>query len=87
VSVVRGERRLPERIPRRNGRAKTTAGPTENALCPSTEGSLEPKRSEHGFAVACGAGAGGQTTPTTDGGNLIAKTKAYVTSGGQKPCP
>jgi hypothetical protein len=41
----------------------------------------------HGFAVAYGAGAGGQTTPTTDGGNLIAKTQAYVTPGGQKPCP
>jgi hypothetical protein len=41
----------------------------------------------HGFAVAYGAGAGGQTTPTTDGGNLIAKTKAYAAAGGQTACP
>ena len=41
----------------------------------------------HGFGVAYGAGAAGQTTPSTDGGNLVAKVNAYVTSGGQKPCP
>ena len=40
----------------------------------------------HGFAVAFGAGAGNQTTPSTDGGNLAQKTQAYATSGGQAPC-
>lgn len=39
------------------------------------------------FGVVYGAGAAGQTTPSTDSGNLIAKVKAYVASGGQKPCP
>lgn len=41
----------------------------------------------HGFGIAFGAGAGGQTTPSTDGGNLIAKMNAYVSGGGQNPCP
>jgi hypothetical protein len=40
----------------------------------------------HVVGVAFGAGAGGQTDPDTDGGNLAAKTKAYVTSGGQSLC-
>jgi hypothetical protein len=39
----------------------------------------------HAIGMAFGAGAGGQTTPTTDGGNLVAKVKAYA--GGQKYCP
>jgi hypothetical protein len=39
----------------------------------------------HSIGMAFGAGAGGQTTPTTDGGNLVAKVKAYA--GGQKYCP
>jgi hypothetical protein len=29
-----------------------------------------------------GAGAGDQTLPETDGGNLVAKMKAYVAAGG-----
>jgi hypothetical protein len=42
----------------------------------------------HGIGFAFGAGAGGQTTPETDGGNLTAKVKAYAASGGQAPlCP
>jgi hypothetical protein len=41
----------------------------------------------HVIGVAFGAGAGDQTMPDTDGGNLIAKTKAYVTGGGQALCP
>jgi hypothetical protein len=41
----------------------------------------------HVIGVAFGAGAGGQTDPDTDGGNLATKTKAYVASGGQKLCP
>ncbi len=34
-----------------------------------------------------GAGAGGMTTPETDGGNLVAKTVAYRAAGGVKLCP
>ena len=34
-----------------------------------------------------GAGDGKQTTPETDGGNLVAKVKAYAASGGRKICP
>jgi hypothetical protein len=41
----------------------------------------------HVFGIVYGAGAGGQTTPETDGGNLIAKTNAYAKSGGQPYCP
>ncbi len=42
----------------------------------------------HGIGMAFGAGAAGQTTPETDGGNLIAKVKAYASGGGQAPvCP
>jgi hypothetical protein len=32
----------------------------------------------HGVALLFGAGDGAQTTPETDGGNLIAKMKAYA---------
>jgi hypothetical protein len=41
----------------------------------------------HVVGVAFGAGAGGQTTPDTDGNDLATKTKAYVASGGQALCP
>jgi hypothetical protein len=41
----------------------------------------------HVIGVAFGAGAGDQTMPDGDGGNLAAKTKAYVASGGQTLCP
>ena len=47
----------------------------------------------HAMGVVYGAGAGGQTVPGVagdangDGGNLIAKTKAYVAAGGQAFCP
>ncbi|HVV50112.1 MAG TPA: hypothetical protein VHO06_10670, partial [Polyangia bacterium] len=41
----------------------------------------------HVVGVAFGAGAGDQTTPDTDGGYLVAKTKAYVSGGGQPLCP
>ncbi|HEY1816308.1 MAG TPA: hypothetical protein VGG74_28365 [Kofleriaceae bacterium] len=40
----------------------------------------------HVVGVAFGAGAGDQTDPDTDGGNLAAKTTAYVASGGQSLC-
>ncbi len=38
-------------------------------------------------AMAFGAGQGDQTNPSTDGGNLVSKVKAYEHSGGQKVCP
>lgn len=41
----------------------------------------------HGVGAAFGAGAGGMTTPETDGGNLVAKTIAYRSGGGQPLCP
>ncbi len=42
----------------------------------------------HSIGFAFGAGAGDQTTPSTDDGNLIAKVKAYSQAGGQAPtCP
>jgi hypothetical protein len=41
----------------------------------------------HVVGVAFGAGEGDQTDPDTDGGNLTAKTKAYIASGGQALCP
>ena len=41
----------------------------------------------HISALFFGAGAGGQTTPETDGGNLIAQTAAYRESGATKLCP
>ena len=41
----------------------------------------------HVIGVAFGAGEGTQTTPDSDGGYLVAKTKAYVAAGGQPLCP
>ncbi|MCC6214248.1 MAG: hypothetical protein IT376_05230 [Polyangiaceae bacterium] len=41
----------------------------------------------HGIGVAYGAGQGDQTTPETDGGNLIAKATAYQASGRTPACP
>ena len=40
----------------------------------------------HVLGAAFGAGAGDQTLPETDGGNLVAKTNAYVSGGGQSFC-
>jgi len=40
----------------------------------------------HGVGLAFGAGAGGQATPTTDGGNFVARSKAYYASGGVPVC-
>src|SRR5450631_4420680 len=40
----------------------------------------------HVIGVAFGAGAGEQTTPETDGGYLVSKTKSYVAAGGQPLC-
>lgn len=41
----------------------------------------------HGVGAVFGAGAGDQTTPESDGGNLVAKANAYVSAGGQSLCP
>jgi hypothetical protein len=41
----------------------------------------------HVLGVAFGAGAGDQTDPDTDGGNLASKMQAYVSGGGQGICP
>ncbi len=41
----------------------------------------------HAIGVAYGAGAGDQTLPTTDGGNLAAKTNAYASAAGSALCP
>jgi hypothetical protein len=41
----------------------------------------------HAIGAAFGAGAGDQTTPESDGGNLVAKVKAYSAAGGQALCP
>ncbi len=40
----------------------------------------------HVAGMFFGAGAGDQTTPESDGGNLLAKLKAYRTAGGQAVC-
>lgn len=41
----------------------------------------------HGVGMFFGAGEGQQTTPETDGGNLVSKVKAYAAKGGQEVCP
>jgi hypothetical protein len=41
----------------------------------------------HSIGIAFGAGDGDQTTPSTDGGLLVSKVKAYSQAGGQPPCP
>lgn len=40
----------------------------------------------HSVGMAFGAGASTQTTPSTDGGNLVSKVKAYEQGGGQSLC-
>ena len=41
----------------------------------------------HGVLLAFGAGDGAQTTPETDGGNLISKVTAYAQATAQISCP
>jgi hypothetical protein len=41
----------------------------------------------HMVGFAFGAGAGDQTTPESDNGNLISKVQAYAKGGGQALCP
>jgi hypothetical protein len=40
----------------------------------------------HGVGLAFGAGADGQATPSTDGGNLASRTSAYRAAGGAPLC-
>jgi hypothetical protein len=40
----------------------------------------------HAVGAVFGAGAGGCTTPDTDGGNFVAKAKAYYSGGGANLC-
>jgi hypothetical protein len=39
------------------------------------------------LALVVLAGEGQQTTPESDGGNLVSKLNAYAASGGQSYCP
>jgi hypothetical protein len=41
----------------------------------------------HGVGIAFGAGADGQTTPSTDGGYLAGRAASYVGAGGTPICP
>ena len=43
--------------------------------------------SAHAAGMLFGAGRDDQTNPETDGGNLVARTKALATAGGQALCP
>jgi hypothetical protein len=40
----------------------------------------------HGIGIAFGAGATGQTTPSTDGGSLVGWAKSYFSAGGAPLC-
>ena len=49
---------------------------------------MDAVAASHTVALLFGAGEGTQTTPETDGGNLVAKTTAYrATGGGVSICP
>jgi len=50
---------------------------------------LDEVAAAHGVGLYFGAGDGVQTTPETDGGNLVARVKAYhaLAGGGQPACP
>ncbi len=41
----------------------------------------------HGLGMVFGAGAEGQTNPSTDGGHFVRRAKAYFSTGGQPACP
>jgi hypothetical protein len=50
-------------------------------------GHMSELAAAHAVGAAFGAGAGDQTTPETDGNNLVTKAKAYYAAGGQALCP
>ncbi len=64
-----------------------SASQVESAAAVTVPSHWSDLAAAHVVGVAFGAGAGGVTTPDTDGGNLADKTKAYVASGGQALCP
>jgi hypothetical protein len=64
-----------------------SASQVESAAAVTVPSHFSELAAAHVVGVAFGAGAGGNTTPDTDGGNLATKTKAYVASGGQSLCP
>lgn len=73
--------------------------PVGNMSLPNATGAWQDNRVDYllthpgevaasgGFALAFGAGAAGQTTPSSDGGNLVARTNAYAASSGAALCP
>jgi hypothetical protein len=50
-------------------------------------GHTDELAASHSVGMAFGAGDANQTTPETDGGNLVSKLNAYAASGGQAYCP
>jgi hypothetical protein len=49
-------------------------------------GHMNELATAHVVGAAFGAGASGQTTPESDGGNFVTKAKAYYSAGGQALC-
>ena len=49
-------------------------------------GHTDELAASHAIGMAFGAGDGNQTTPESDGGNLLSKLNAYAASGGQAYC-
>ena len=49
-------------------------------------GHLDELIAAHSLGMFFGAGAGDQTNPATDGGNMLNQAKAYAQSGGQAVC-
>jgi hypothetical protein len=49
-------------------------------------GHMNELAAAHAVGAAFGAGAGGQTTPESDGGNFVTKAKGYYAAGGQALC-
>jgi hypothetical protein len=47
---------------------------------------MDELAASHAVAIAFGAGAGDQSTPETDGGNLARRASAYAAAGGQVLC-
>ncbi|MGH7270602.1 MAG: hypothetical protein ACREJ3_09240, partial [Polyangiaceae bacterium] len=50
-------------------------------------GNMSELACANAIGVVFGAGASGQTSPETDGGNFVTKANAYFAAGGQRPCP
>ena len=63
-----------------------SAAGVESAAATTVPAHWSALAAAHVIGVAFGAGEGTQTTPETDGGYLVSKTKAYVSVGGQALC-